>query len=155
MRIPPKLSVFQPRGINICLFHVAQASPYDYALQSTETPDDEPARIIGMRKIEPEMVQKQLMIDLLNARMEYKVTYQQIFHRFPPQKHEEPQPMEDLDLRANAKHLGVFEPVRREILMRRLLLPVMNDDSEVHWVYSVARHMGVVNIEFVAAEWSA
>ena len=77
-----------------------------------------------MRKFGTELLQKQTMDDLLLVKESCEPRYQQVIHRF-----------EDT-----------------EICFRRILLPVVDDDSNVVFIYSTTRRFGTIKPEFLQFE---
>jgi len=84
------------------------------------TSTDEPTQILPMRKLGNELMQKQIMDDLLMVKESCEPHYQQVVHRTG----------------------------QTEICFRRILLPVVNDESQVELIYSTTRQFGTVQSEF-------
>lgn len=88
------------------------------------TSTDESTQILPMRKFGTELLQKQTMDDLFLVKESCEPRYQQVVHRIE----------------------------NTEICFRRILLPVVDDDNNVAFVYSTTRRFGTVKPEFFEFE---
>lgn len=85
---------------------------------------DESTQILPMRKFGTELLQKQTMDDLFLVKESCEPRYQQVIHRIE----------------------------KTEICFRRILLPVVDDDNQVVFIYSTTRRFGTVKPEFFEFE---
>jgi hypothetical protein len=117
---PPHKDRFRPRSVNAACFRVASPMPLDYVYMST----DEPTKILPLRKLGNDLMQRQAIDDLMMVKERCEPLYEQVIHR-----------------------IG-----RTELCFRRILLPVINDVRRVELIYTATRQFGTVEAEYFDVE---